>query len=188
MQCLFALVHGGRKPFAPGAFWRIKDTSEGKGGAIGNTQRYGRQTMTMWGYIRLHPDYASQLGSYMLELQNNKVAPVDNIRTEFSRPDLGKRHNRHVFNTLLKKEVSQGDTIVVLKLSHLSMEMRWIAQLVTRIAAKKLDFVALYSGVDTRNDPSHYFFQGMAQIAQLPQAMAILGGDGGGDGGGNGGC
>ena len=103
------------------------------------------------------------------------------------RNDRAKLHNRHAFNRLLKDEAKAGDVIVVVKLSHLSMEFGWIAELVTRIGKHKLDFVALNANVDTRLDADKYLFTGMKTIAKLLTIRGIKGNEGG-DGGGNGGC
>ena len=145
--------------------------------------------MTTWGYVRLDPGYAANLVGYVNELKDNTIAPVDeaNIRFEFSRNDRAKLHNRHAFNRLLKDEAKAGDVIVVVKLSHLSMEFGWIAELVTRIGKHKLDFVALNANVDTRLDADKYLFTGMKTIAKLLTIRGIKGNEGG-DGGGNGGC
>jgi hypothetical protein len=146
--------------------------------------------MAIWGYFRITDPTSAAGDTYDDLLRHNNTASAESVRREpYNDND---RHHHEKFEKLVNKECGNGDTIVVVRLSHLSMEFYWISKMIKLISdfnasGKTLNFVALEAGIDTRpmsaGDRAS-FLSGLSQLA----IIGLRAKNGGGDGGGNGGC
>ena len=82
----------------------------------------------------------------------------------------GTRANRPGFDDALS-HIRKGDTLAVWKLDRLGRSVKGLVDLVADLEQRKIHFVSLTDGINTKTTAGRFFFHVMASLAQMEREL-----------------